>query len=91
MVTPIDDSIWEEFSRDFDDLANDDQKIQIEISKIEAFTLVGQLQLALRHSANVGPGSEIAKQFALKLQAAVANTPVLHEVISRGWHKEFDI
>lgn len=71
---------------------SDVSTIDITLTKFQAWVLMAQLQLALRHSDNVGPTSEIAKSLALMLQTAVTSgSQVLYEVAERGWNPEYDI
>jgi len=55
----------------------------------EAFALVGQLQLALRHPANRGPSADVAVRVIHALKAAL---PVeLHPLIHRGFDASYDL
>ena len=66
--------------------------VNITLTKFQAWVLMAQLQLALRHPDNVGPSAEIAQSLALRLQTAVTSgSEVLHEVAERGWNPEHDI
>lgn len=67
------------------------EMVQITLTKFQAWVLMSQLQLALRHPENVGLTSEIAKTLALRLQTATATTEALYTVAECGWNPEFDI
>jgi len=59
---------------------------------ITAMVIISQIQLATRHSGNTGPGSEIAKDFAMKLQEMViAVAPENAPLMEMGWNPAFDI
>lgn len=52
----------------------------------EAFTLLANLQLALRHPANRGPSARgIALEFALRVQRYLAATPAIAAACQAGW------
>lgn len=87
----MNDLLYKAFSLEFAALAKDNQPVVIELSKVEAWIIFSQLQLALRHPKNKGPSSRIAKEIAIKLEKAIALTPALAEAASRGWKAEFDV
>ena len=70
---------------------SDVEIVDIKLTKFQAWVVMSQLQLALRHPENVGLTSEIAKSFALMLQTATATTEALYEVAERGWNPEYDL
>ena len=57
----------------------------------QAFMLLAQLQLALRHPANKGPGAEFARTLARKLQVHLSVNPLLTALCEKGWDPEFDL
>jgi hypothetical protein len=81
------DDIDEQFAIDFEQLARSDRKITLTLSPAEAFALLAQLQLALRHPANGGGSSEIARAIAQYLELQVATTPALRAITTQGWNE----
>lgn len=78
-----------DFERDYNSLKNQ-PVLKLEINLQEAWGVMAQLQLALRHPMNQGASAEIGKSFALLLQEKVSITPVLEQVAEAGWNKEYD-
>ena len=81
--------LFRQFSRDFAGLANR-RPIVLRLTALQAWALLSQLQLALRHPANIGPTAETARRIAEGLEAIVATTSALQEVARRGWDPAFD-
>jgi len=76
------------FTEDFLIFAKDpNRKFVLELTWLEAWSVFGQLQLALKHpeSAGILP---IAREIALKLQGMVAITESMKEVAEEGWRDE---
>ena len=61
--TMIDDALAERIAAELLQL----EPIVIELSGMQAFQLIGQLQLALRHPHNCGPSAAWARSVCLKL------------------------
>jgi hypothetical protein len=61
--------------------------VLIELQPIEAWVLLGQLQLALRHPENTGPSAKITRVLARHIQARVAGSGVLAAVAEAGWQE----
>ena len=85
-----DEPLFEQFSEEFRNLCLDPQPIELLLSKLQAWALLSQLQLALRHPENKGATADIAKHFAEEIQKKVATTPALAEVAKRGWDPKYD-
>jgi hypothetical protein len=79
----------EQFSKEFAHL-NQIPAITLQLGAVEAWALLGQIQLACRHPMNLGPTRQIAEQIARQLQAAVATTPALAAVAEMGWNPDYD-
>lgn len=62
--------------------------IQLELTVMEAWALIGQVQLALRHPENNGDAAGIAEPVARRLQAAIATEGVLAEVLELSWNRQ---
>ena len=64
-------------------------KIVLTVDPIDAFLLVGSLQLSYRSIEKDTLLGETTKRVAVALQQhIVANEPELTEVLERGWHME---
>lgn len=73
-------------------LQADPQTVAVEMSKVEAFMLLGQLQLALRHPHNRGPSSDVARGVARSIQEALSRgDPVLARLAEMGWDPAHDV
>ena len=77
-----------EFARDFKSLS--ELHVRLELTGLEAWVLFAQLQLALRHPGNTGPGATIAREIASAIQGHIAVTPTLAQVAERGWDERYD-
>jgi len=85
-----DDPLFEQFSEEFRNLCLDPQPIEFLLSKLQAWALFSQLQLALRHPENKGATADVAEHFAKSIEKQVAVTPALAEVAKRGWNPQHD-
>ncbi len=66
--------------------------IQLELTAFEAFTVIGHLQLALRHPGSVGPAAEITQAIASGLQQTLAmQDGAVAEVLDAGWNPDLDV
>lgn len=64
----------------------------IDFDVITAMCIIAQLQLAFRHSRNIGPSREIAESFARWLQKKVIEiAPENATTLEMGWNPDFDI
>ena len=82
--------LYKQFQEEFKALCEDKQPVILELTKLQAWSLLGQIQLALRHPQNNGPTGDIAREIALGIQEKVAPSPALAEVARRGWDKRYD-
>ena len=62
--------------------------IRFELKAIDAWALVGNLQLALLHGSNRGASARIGRRIARSLEHALATTPALKEIVRRGWKQQ---
>ena len=62
--------------------------IRLELSPFIAFCIIGQIQLASRHPANMGDSLEQACQFAANLTEHLPESA--QQVIALGWSPEND-
>lgn len=67
------------------------QPLEMYILPFRAYVLVGQLQLALRHPQNTGPGSNIAREIAHNLQERLSEiNPAIAQSLEHGWNPQLD-
>lgn len=64
--------------------------LELEVTPLQAWLLLSQLQLALRHPANAGVGADFARALAQVLIEYCAPTPALQEMARRGWDPNYD-
>ena len=62
--------------------------ITVELRPLQAWALLGNLQLALTHERNKGATARIGRQVAKLLEREIATTPALKEIARRGWKGE---
>lgn len=68
------------------------QPVQLELSPLQAFTLIGHLQLALRHPGNVGPSADMAEAIARMMQDALTwQDATVGAAVEAGWNPCFDV
>lgn len=63
----------------------------LEMGAAEALILLSQLQLALRHPANQGPGAAFVRDMTTRIEAHLGATPGLRWLIARGWDPSYDV
>jgi hypothetical protein len=64
------------------------EPITIRLRPLQAWALLGNLQLALGHERNIGATARVGRHIARLLERAVATTPALKEIARRGWKGE---
>jgi hypothetical protein len=64
------------------------EPVTIRLRPLQAWALLGNLQLALAHERNTGATARIGRQIARLLEREVATTPALEEIARRGWRGE---
>jgi hypothetical protein len=64
------------------------EPITIRLRPLQAWALLGNLQLALAHERNTGATARVGRQIARLLEREVATTPALKETARRGWKGE---
>jgi hypothetical protein len=76
-----------EVEKELEELRDDPQPVMLEMDKVTAWCLLSNLQLALRHPGNKGPSSQIARNVAMNIQAAICPEPesALARVAEQGW------
>lgn len=78
------------FAAELGKLMRTQPDIVLTMTPAQAWILLAQLQLALRHPGNGGPSAALAREIAGRLQEAVASDGALKEVAEQGWREEFD-
>jgi hypothetical protein len=63
--------------------------VKLELSALEAVAIVGQIQLALRHPANRGESTKIARAFIEEVRRQVPEG--LQRNIDAGFNPKFDV
>ena len=64
------------------------ETVAILLTKVEILSLVGHIQLALRHPENKGPTREIARHAARRLASLIAHDDVFVPKVLEEWRKE---
>jgi hypothetical protein len=90
MVKQENVELFKRFSEEFKALREDPQPVILEMSKIEAWMLMAEVQLALRHPNNKGSSSKYSKAVVERLASQIVTTPALIEVYRRGWEPKYD-
>jgi len=73
-------------------LTNDPARILLDLSRFDAWVLLGTVQLAMRHPAFTGPTSDIAREIAQRLQASVCqDDPTLLRMTQMGEREKYDV
>lgn len=83
--------LYEQFSEELKALCEDKQPVILVLTKAQAWILMCNLQLALRHPKNNGPTADTARNIAESIQKQVAISPALAEVARRGWERQYDV
>jgi hypothetical protein len=86
----LDQKLFKKFVDEFRTLSSTHPGLILYITPLEAWYLLAQLQLALRHPKNNGKSYRYAKNLALAIQFEIARTPALNAVASRGWNSLYD-
>jgi hypothetical protein len=62
------------------------------IDILTALSIIGSIQLALRHPAYTGPSAELARRIASDLEIWLEQVaPDVAAIASMGWNPDFDI
>lgn len=64
--------------------------VQLNLGPIDAWCLMGELQLACKHPLNIGLPREVAETVARGIQRELATTPALQKLAEAGWTDEYD-
>lgn len=85
------DSLYAAFEREMVALQGDTARFVLELSLLDAFTVLGQLQLALRHPDNTGPAAQIARRIAGRIEAGLPQGGAIARVAQLGWDPGADL
>lgn len=80
---------FEQFAEELQKLGNE-PTIDIKISPLAAWCLISQIQLAVRHPANIGPTAQHARDIANALQSRIPMSEAMQQFTNMGWSKEYD-
>jgi len=81
------EELFEAAAIELDELRRRDS-ITLQLRPLQAWALLGNLQLALAHERNKGATARIGRRIAQRLERVVANAPALKEVARRGWKEQ---
>ena len=70
--------------------ACEDMKFHFEFSIMDLMSIIGALQLALRHPMFTGPTSQIVRQFIDGAKGLLKDQAAIQELIERGFDQRFD-
>lgn len=76
-------------ARVHEELAAESPLIALAIDRLTAITIIGNLQLALRHPANHRPSVEIVLEFIRRLDERLP--PALREAVALGFDPRHDV
>ncbi len=62
--------------------------VAVLLTKAEILSLVGNIQLALRHPENNGPTREVARRAARRLTSLIAHDDVFIPEVLQEWREE---
>jgi len=85
-----DREMLKEFQDDFAALCSSEEVVMIPMSKLEAWIVMGNLQLSLHHPKNLGATSILAESVARRIQKLLAVTPALQHLAEMGWDPAHD-
>ena len=78
--------LFHRFRLELSELLADTRPVTVRISAVQAWGVLANLQLALKHPQNNGPTAEWARQVALALQEIVAPPGTARrELADKGW------
>lgn len=66
-------------------LIDENPPLTLTLKRSEAFLLLSQLQLALRHPENTGFAADWIRRLGETLEGAVSVSPAIADVARRGW------
>lgn len=87
-------SLFDEFQKDLMGLEDSGAGLPFVFTPTQAFTLLGMLQLVLRHpkvQPGSGPASEFAQGLAEEIIERLCITEAMREVARQGWHQDYDL
>ena len=91
-ITQDDDAALQaQFQTEFAALAARIDTIRLSLTPLEAWALLGQIQLASRHPDNTGPTWRMTESIARRLAAIIAPSGALKIVAERGWDARYDV
>lgn len=70
--------------------ALEQERFSLEMSGIQLWVVLANLQLALRHPGNRGPSAAIARGVAESLEGVVTRYAAMARVAAMGWDEAYD-
>ena len=67
-----------------------ERSVHLNMTRWQAYCLVAQVQLALRHPENTGASRPVVEGIARELEQLFSDRPLMADLLKRGWRKEFD-
>ena len=64
--------------------------IHLDLTRWQAYCLIAQLQLALRHPGNTGMSRPVVEQIAHDLESVFSDSPILSRLLRMGWRERFE-
>jgi hypothetical protein len=86
------DKTEKKFTQEFTEFCNSAKSFTLTLQPAQAWMLLGQLQLALRHPDNRGAPAEMAFSIAKQLEAYVSQGgPTVAMIAAFGWQPKLDV
>lgn len=87
----VNERLFRQFKEEVESLAQNPQRVVLDLDLVELWAVFVSLQLFLRHPGNTGPVSEIVRKIAVRMQDILSGFgSAIAEVVKMGWQAEFD-
>ena len=84
------DAMEQDFTQEMKELMKSNIQVHLVLSAPEAWIILAQLQLALRHPLNNGASSDVAHRVVEEIASKVACSPRLRAIYEAGWDPDCD-
>jgi hypothetical protein len=89
LLSAAEDELIARCAREMEALTKAGAPVVLELSPVDAYTLLSQIQVALRHPENKGPTAEGARRIARQIEELLAPPgSAMREMSERGWRGE---
>jgi hypothetical protein len=87
-----DNRLLEEFTREMEQLTQQNMSISLTLTPAQAMALIGAVQLAFRHPGYSGLSRGVVQRIIFDVQKTFSQygVPYVLEVIRRGWFSQYD-